>query len=86
VVRLRVLANISSQLISEDQTTDLKLNKQHYIMILPKHLIQHLGIVSDKIDFELVIDNSNKLTLIGPKLGSQPKSATHPSQRGGFVT
>jgi len=83
---MKSLAKISSQLISEDQTVDLKLKKQHYIMILPKHLIQHLGIVSDEIDFELVIDNSNKLTLIGPKLGSQPKSATSTSERGGFVT
>jgi len=82
---MKSLAKISSQLISEDQTVDLKLKKQHYIMILPKHLIQHLGIVSDEINFELVIDNSNKLTLIGPKLGSQPKSATSTSERGGFV-
>ena len=82
---MKSLAKISSQLISENQTTDLKLKKQHYIMILPKHLIQHLGIVSDEIDFELVIDNSNKLTLIGPKLGSQPKSVTSTSERGGFV-
>jgi len=83
---MKSLAKISSQLISEDQTVDLKLKKQHYLMILPKHLIQHLGIVSDEINFELVIDNSNKLTLIGPKLGSQPKSATSTSERGGFVT
>jgi len=83
---MKSLAKISSQLISEDQTVDLKLKKQHYIMILPKHLIQDLGIVSDEIDFELVIDNSNKLALVGPKLGSQPKSTTSTSERGGFVT
>ncbi len=83
---MKSLAKISSQLISEDQTVDLKLKKQHYLMILPKHLIQHLGIVSDEIDFDLVIDNSNKLTLIGPKLVSQPKSATFTSEREGFVT
>lgn len=83
---MKSLAKISSQLISEDQTVDLKLKKQHYLMIIPKHLIQHLGIVSDEIDFELVIDNSNKLTLVGPKLGCQPKSATSTSEREGFVT
>ena len=83
---MKSLAKISSQLISEDQTVDLKLKKQHYLMILPKHLIQHLGIVSDKIDFELVIDNSNKLVLVGPKLGSQPKSTAPTSEKGGFVT
>ena len=83
---MKSLAKISSQLISEDQTVDLKLKKQHYMMIFPKHLIQHLGIVSDEINFELVIDNSNKLALIGPKIDPQPKSATHTSERGGFVT
>jgi len=83
---MKSLAKISSQLISEDQTVDLKLKKQHYIMILPKHLIHDLGIVSDEINFDLVIDNSNKLTLVGPKLVSQPKSATSTSERGGFVT
>ena len=83
---MKSLAKISSQLISEDQAIDLKLKKQHYIMILPKHLIQNLGIVSDEIDFELVINNSNKLTLIGPKLGRLPKSVTSTSEREGFVT
>ena len=83
---MKSLAKISSQLISEDQTVDLKLKKQHYIMILPKHLIQNLGIVSDEIDFELVINNSNKLALIGPKIARQPKSATSTSKREGFVT
>jgi len=81
----KVLAKVSSQLLSEDQTTDLKLKKQHYVMILPKHLIQYLGIVSNEIDFEVVIDNSNKLTLVGPKITSQPKSATATSESGGFV-
>ncbi len=79
------LAKISSQLISEDQSVDLKLKKHHYIMILPKYLINNLGIVSDEIDFELVINNSNKLALIGPKISRKPKSATPTSERGGFV-
>jgi len=81
----KVLAKVSSQLMSEDQTTDLKLKKQHYVMILPKQLIQHLGIILDKIDFEVIIDNSSKLTLVGPKISSQPKSATATSESGGFV-
>ncbi len=83
---MKSLAKISSQLISEDLAVDLKLKKQHYIMILPKHLIQHLGIVSDEINFEVVINNSNKLALIGPKLSRQPRSTTSTSERGGFVT
>ena len=81
----KVLGKISSQLMSEDQTADLKLKKQHYVMILPKHLIQHLGIILDKIDFEVILDNSSKLTLVGPKITRQPKSDATPSERGGFV-
>jgi len=73
---------ISSQL---QLTTDLKLKKQHYVMILPKHLIQHLAIISSEINFEVIIDNSNKLTLVGPKISSQPKSDVTASERGGFV-
>jgi len=82
---MKSLAKISSQLISKDQTTDLKLKRQHYIMIIPKHLVQHLGIFSDEINFELVIDK-NKLTLIGPKISRKPKSVIPTSERGGFVT
>ena len=81
----KVIGKISSQLMTEDQTTDLKLKKQHYVMIFPKHLIQHLGIILDEIDFEVIIDNSSKLTLVGPKISSQPKSDTTTSERGGFV-
>lgn len=81
----KVLGKIPSQLLTEDQTTDLKLKKQHYVIILPKHLIRHLGIILDKIDFEVIIDNSNKLTLVGPKINSQPKSDATTSERGGFV-
>jgi len=81
----KVLAKVSSQLMTEDLTTELKLKTQHYVMILPKHLIQHLGIILDKIDFEVIIDNSNKLTLVGPKISSQPKSDATTSERGGFV-
>jgi len=81
----KVIGKISSQLMTEDQTTDLKLKKQHYVMILPKHLIQHLGIISDEIDFKLVVDNSSKLTLVGPKITRQPKSDVTASERGGFV-
>jgi len=82
---MKSLGMISSQLLSKDQTIDLKLKKQYYMIILPKHLIQNLGIVSEEIDFKLVIDDSNKLSLIGPKLPSQPKSAHSTPERGGFV-
>lgn len=68
------LAKISSQLILEDLTRNLKLKKQHYLMILPQAILQKYGINSEEISFNLAIDDSDKLTLIGPKISSRPKS------------
>jgi len=79
------IAKVSSQLITASQATELKLKNQHYVIIIPLRLIEKLGIFSEEIDFDLVIDNSNKLALIGPKLGSQPKSVSPDHERGGFV-
>lgn len=81
----KTVAKISSQLMTENQTIELKLQQQHYLIILPKHLIRRLGIISDNIDFDLMVDDSSKLTLVGPKLGSQPKSVTSNRECGGFV-
>jgi len=80
------IAKISSQLMTVSQATELKLKNRHYIMIIPLDLIEKLGISSDNLDFDLVVENSNKLTLIGPKLPSIPKSDSTCSERGGFVT
>jgi len=80
------LAKISSQLILEDLTRNLKLKKQHYLMILPQSILQKYGIDSEEISFNLAIDDSDKLMLIGPKISSQPKSDTSNSTRGEFVT
>jgi hypothetical protein len=80
------IAKISSQLILEDLARNLKLKKQHYLMILPQSLLQKYGIDSEEISFNLAIDDSDKLTLIGPKISSQPKSDISNSTRGEFVT
>jgi len=80
------LAKISSQLILDDLARNLKLKKQHYLMILPQSILQKYGINSEEISFNLTINDSDKLTLIGPKIGSQSKSDTSNSTRGEFVT
>ena len=80
------LAKISSQLILEDLTRNLKLKKQHYLMILPQSILQKYGINSEVISFNLTINDSDKLTLIGPKIIHLPKSDISKSERGGFVT
>ena len=81
----KVFAKVSSQLMTEDRTTELKLKQQHYIMIFPQHLIEQLGIKQNELIFQLVLDNSNKLTLIGPKVASPPKSEDSSFEKGGFV-
>lgn len=80
------LAKLSSQLILENLTRNLKLKKQHYLMILPQSILQKYGINSEEISFNLAIDDSDKLTLIGPKINSQPKSDASNSTRREFLT
>ena len=82
----KIFGKVSSQLMTIDQTVDLKLMQQHYIMILPQNILQQFGINSQEIDFDLTMDDSNKLTLVGPKVTSQPKSGISNSERGGFDT
>jgi len=82
---MKCLARLTSSLIHKDLATELKLKEQHYLVIFPRNLLQQFQIISQEISFDLVIDNSNKLALIGPKLGSQPKSATSNHEGGGLV-
>lgn len=82
---MKKIAKILSHLLSEELVTELKLKEPHYIMIFPQHLIRQLGIQQNEISFQLVTDGLNKLTFIGPQLGSQPKSVTSNPERGGFV-
>ncbi|MBS1267835.1 MAG: hypothetical protein MAG458_00548 [Nitrosopumilus sp.] len=71
---MKSFAKISSHLMSKDQSLELKLENQHYIMIFPKDLIEKLGIFSDELNFKIVLDNSKKLTLVGPNISNLSKS------------
>jgi len=82
---MKHLASIPSCLITKELGVELKIKKQHHLIIIPQHLLEKIGLTDNDIGFELFIDDSNKLTLIGPKLGSQPKSVTSDPERGGFV-
>ncbi|MDH3735539.1 MAG: hypothetical protein OEQ94_00785 [Nitrosopumilus sp.] len=81
----KVLAKLSSHLIPDELVTELKLKEQHYLIIFPRNLLQQFQITSQEISFDLVIDNSNKLALIGPKLVDRPKSDTTNPEKGGFI-
>ena len=64
---MKKLASISSILFSKEQTIALKLKEQPYIILIPKSILQKLGITNENLDFKLVI-NENKITLLGPEL------------------
>ncbi len=64
---MKKLASISSILFSKEQTIALKLQEQPYIILIPKSIIQKLGIIDENLDFKLVIEQ-NKITLLGPEL------------------
>ena len=73
---MRVLGRILASLLPEKQAAELRLQRQYYLLILPKALLEKEGIFSDEINFELVVD-SDKLALIGPNLSrNQSKSET----------
>jgi len=61
---MKNLARIPSQLLSKEQSSDLKLNEQPYIILIPKSLLQKQGIVSTDISFDLFIDSDKKLSLV----------------------
>ena len=64
---MKKLASLPSILFSKEQTIALKLKEQPYIILIPKSIIQKLGITDENLDFKLVI-NENKITLLGPEL------------------
>jgi len=67
---MKKLASIPSFLLSKELATLLKLQNQHYVILIPKKFVT----TSDPV-FDLVIQN-NRLSLIGPKL--QRVTATPP--------
>jgi len=67
VLEMKKLTSIPSILFSKEQTIALKLKEQPYIILIPKSIIQKLGITEENLDFKLVI-NENKITLLGPEL------------------
>jgi len=59
---MKKLATIHSFLLTKELATQLKLQNQHYIILIPKKFVT----TSDPT-FDLVIQN-NRLSLIGPEI------------------
>ena len=66
---MKTLGKIPSHLFSYAQTASLKLKEQHYLILIPRRILQKYGIEDDEIYFNLVI-NERKLSLVGPSLPS----------------
>lgn len=82
---MKYIAKLTADQFSKELQRELKLQEQYYLLILPKNILEKLGLASAELVFDLAVGNDDKLTLLGPKLGSQPKSVTSNLERGGFV-
>ena len=65
MTRTKIIAKIPCQLMNKDQAVALKLEEQPYLIIIPRSILQRLGITEEEISFELVIED-NRLCLITP--------------------
>jgi len=66
---MKKLATIPSFLLSKEQTAELKLQHQSYLLIIPQDLVSKAGITNEFLSFDLVILD-NKLSLLGPKVSN----------------
>jgi len=71
---MKKLATLQSSLFSKEQTTALKLQEQHYALLIPKSIFEKYKISSENITFELILDN-NRITLLGPHVPAGPAAA-----------
>jgi len=59
---MKKLASLPSFLLTKELSTQLKLQNQHYVVLIPKKFV-----TSSDLTFDLVVQN-NRLSLIGPIL------------------
>ncbi len=59
---MKKLAKLHSFLLTKELATQLKLQNQHYIVLIPKKFVTTSGPT-----FDLIIQN-NRLSLIGPSI------------------
>ena len=59
---MKKLASLPSFLLTKELATQLKLQNQHYVVLIPKKFVE-----SSDPTFDLIIQN-NRLSLIGPEI------------------
>ena len=73
---MKKLAKISSALLSTQLTAALRLQKQSYIILIPKSILEKHKIFSENLLFDLVIQDK-RIALLGP-LATGPEVMQHP--------
>ena len=58
------LAQISSFLLSKEQAASLKLQDQALLILIPKPILDKIGVFSSELSFDLVEENQ-KVSLLG---------------------
>ena len=64
---MKKLAKIPSFLLSKELSTQLKLQNQHYIILIPKKFV-----TTSDLTFDLVLEN-NRISLLGPATERVPE-------------
>jgi len=70
---MRKLAKVTAELLTKENCMGLKLNEVHYIILIPKSIIQKAGFIQNDLNFDLVKNDQNKLSLLGHESSSHPR-------------
>ena len=71
------IANIPTTLLTKEQATSLKLKDEQYLVIIPKSLLNKLGIIKSDFTFDLISDKE-KVSLVVNRLAK--KRETEPTE------
>ncbi len=71
--KMKKLAEIPAQLLSKENCTVLKLKEEPYLILIPKSIIQKAGFIQNDLNFDLVKNDQNKLSLLGHESSSHPR-------------
>ena len=71
------IANIPTTLLTKEQATSLKLKDEQYLVIIPKTLLNKLGITKSDFTFDLISDKE-KVSLVVNRLAK--KRETEPTE------
>ncbi len=64
------IANIPITLLTKEQATSLKLKDEQYLVIIPKALLNKLGITKSDFTFDLISDKE-KMSLVVNRLAKK---------------